>query len=253
MRNQLVYDIPTRLFHWLFAGLFIAAFLIAKTIDDESPLFSYHMLAGFLLGFIVLLRVIWGFVGTRHARFASFALHPKELLAYFTGLFSGDRRKWAGHNPASSWAALAMLGLALGLGVTGYLMTTGQKKAFEDVHELLANGFLVVVLMHIAGIILHTLRHRDGIGMAMIDGAKSEISPMETISSSRPLVALVFLGLVATFATHLAGNFDREKQTLNFFGTTLELGENEGNADENHGDVNRDHEEDEDHDDDDEN
>lgn len=227
MRNRLIYDIPTRLFHWLFAGLFVAAFLIAKTIDDESPVFSYHMLAGLLLAFTVLLRIVWGFIGSKYARFASFALHPKDLVAYFTAILSGDKRKWAGHNPASSWATLVMLVLALGLGATGYLMANGQKEAFEDVHELLANGFLVIVLMHVAGVILHALRHRDGVAMTMVNGAKSNIPQAETISNSRPVVALLFVGLVATFVVHLASNFDGQKQTLNFFGTTLQLGENE--------------------------
>lgn len=249
MRNQLIYDIPTRIFHWLFAGLFVVAFLIAKTVDDDSPVFSYHMLAGLILGFTVLLRLVWGAVGTKHSRFASFALHPKDLLAYFKGILSGDKRKWAGHNPASSWAALVMFGLAIGLGTTGYLMSTGQKEAFEDVHELLANGFLVVVLMHIAGVALHTLRHFDGIAMAMIDGSKSGVSQSETISNSRPVVALFFVGLVATFATHLASNFDSQKQTLNLFGSTLQLGENEGSEETEHGGANESHEEGEDDDD----
>lgn len=80
MRNQLIYDLPMRIFHWLFAGLFIAAFLIAKNVDDESPVFSYHMLVGLLLGFTVLMRILWGFVGTKHSKFTSFALHPKDLV-----------------------------------------------------------------------------------------------------------------------------------------------------------------------------
>lgn len=250
MRNRLIYDIPTRLFHWLFAGLFVAAFLIAKTVDDESPIFSYHMLAGLLLAFTVLLRILWGFFGTKHSRFRSFALHPKDLVAYFTGLLSGDKRKWAGHNPASSWATLAMLAISLGLGITGYLMASGQKEEVEDVHELLANGFLVVVLMHVAGVVLHALRHRDGIAMTMIDGTKSEeIAETETISSSRPAIALLFVGLVATFAVHLATNFDGQKQTLNFFGTTLQLGENEGGTAGEHGAASDDNKENEDGDD----
>lgn len=235
MRNRLIYDLPTRLFHWLFAGLFIAAFLIAKTVDDESPAFSYHMLAGFLLTFIVVLRILWGFIGSKYARLTSFALHPKELTVYFTGILSGDKRKWAGHNPASSWATLAMLALSVGLGVTGYLMASGQKEAFEDVHELLANGFLVIVLMHIAGVVLHAFRHRDGIAMTMFNGEKSEVPQTETISNSRPVVALLFVSLTATFAVHLARNFDGQKQTLNFFGTTLQLGENEGSDESEHG------------------
>lgn len=235
MRNQLVYDLPMRIFHWLFAGLFVGAFLIAKTVDDESPTFVYHMLAGFLLGFVVVLRLVWGFVGAKHSRFSSFALHPKDVTAYFTGILTGDKRKWAGHNPASSWAALIMFGLALGLGVTGYLMANGQKESFEDVHELFANGFLVVVLMHVAGIILHSLRHRDGIALSMVDGAKEGVKKEEEIASSRPAVALVFVALVATFTMYLVKNFDQQKQTLNVFGTTLQLGENEGENTGHHG------------------
>lgn len=128
-----------------------------------------------------------------------------------------------------------MLALSLGLSVTGYLMASGQKESFEDVHELLANGFLVVVLMHVAGVILHVLRHHDGIAMTMIDGAKSDTPQAEAISNSRPVIALVFLGLIATFAVHLARNFDGQKQTLNFFGTILQLGENEESDGAEHG------------------
>lgn len=227
MKNQLVYDLPMRVFHWLFAGLFVGAFLIANVVDDESPIFAYHMLAGLMLGFVVLLRVVWGFVGTRHSRFSGFALNPKDLVSYFTGILSNDQRRWAGHNPASSWAAVIMFVLALGLGLTGYLMANGHKETFEDVHDLMANGFLVVVLMHIAGVVLHGLRHQDSIATSVIDGTKKDIPANETITSSKPFIALVFVGLIATFAVHLAKNFDRQNQTLNFFGTTLQLGENE--------------------------
>jgi cytochrome b len=59
MGRQLVYDLPTRLFHWVFAGLFLIGFIIAKTIDDDSSWFDYHSLAGLSLGFLVVLRIIW--------------------------------------------------------------------------------------------------------------------------------------------------------------------------------------------------
>lgn len=228
MRNKLVYDLPTRLFHWIFAGLFIFAFAIAKNIDDELSTFSYHMLAGLVLGFTVVLRFIWGFVGTKYARFSSFALAPKDLFTYFKGIRSGDKRKWAGHNPASSWASLIMMALALGMGITGYLMTTGNKETFEDLHELLANGFLVIVLLHIAGVILHAFRHRDGIALTMIDGAKGHLPQVESISSPRRGVAILFIGLITTFSIYLVNQFNSQQRTLNLFGNTLQLGESEG-------------------------
>jgi cytochrome b len=227
MKKQLVYDLTTRIFHWLFAGLFVTAFVIAKTIDDDSPVYSYHMLAGLLLSFSVVLRLVWGFVGTKYARFSSFALHPRDLANYFKGIVSGSKRRWAGHNPASSWAALVMMGFALGLGLTGYLMARGQKEQFEDVHELLANGFLIIVLFHVAGVLLHALRHKDGIALAMLDGQKTELASKDSISGSRPLMALLFVALIASFSMYLLKNFDSKNQSLQLFGNALQLGEAE--------------------------
>ena len=225
MRKTLIYDLPTRLFHWLFAGFFLTSFVIAKTIDDETVLFSYHMISGLLLGGLVLWRLVWGFVGSQHARFADFSLHPMELKNYFAGFIFGSKKKWSGHNPASSWAALVMLVLAASLAVTGYLMTTGSKEAVEDIHELLANAFIVVVGLHVTGVILHTLRHRDWIGLSMLDGKKDLHESSEAITSKRPIAAVVLIALVGGFAFYLNNNFDTTQGTLNLFGSRLEIGE----------------------------
>ncbi len=128
MKSSLVYDLPTRLFHWIFSALFIISFTIGKFVDDESLLFSYHMISGLLLGSLVILRIIWGMAGTKHARFSGFALNPIDLRNYLVGIVSGSKKRWAGHNPASSWAALSMLIFALGLVTTGFLMTTGYEE-----------------------------------------------------------------------------------------------------------------------------
>lgn len=80
MSIKLAYDLPTRIFHWCFALLFVFSFFIAKVIDDDSALYAYHMLSGILMSLLVILRVFWGFVGTRYARFSSFMLHPKDLI-----------------------------------------------------------------------------------------------------------------------------------------------------------------------------
>ncbi len=225
-----VYDWPTRLFHWSFAGLFLSAFLIAKWIDDDSPTFAYHMLLGILLSSTVLLRGIWGLTGTRYARFASFALKPSDLFSYFKSLLTGRTERRLGHNPASSWAALLMMGLALGLGTTGYLMTTGgDKELIEEFHELVANAFIVVVIGHVAGVLLHMIRHRDGIGLSMIHGNKHPVSGESPITRTHPGVGFLYLLILAGFALHLVRNYDATAQSLNLFGTTLQLGEgNEG-------------------------
>lgn len=230
MRQHLVYDLPTRLFHWLFAGLFLTGFIIAKTVDDESPWFNYHSLAGLTLGFLVLLRILWGLFGTKHARFTGFALKPVELFSYFKGILTGNKKRWAGHNPASSWAGLTMMFFALGLAVTGYLMTSGpNKESFEDAHELFANGFIIVVILHIAGIALHTIRHQEMIGLSMIDGKKEDIAMDQTIPSSKTPFGILLVGLVVAFGLHIFKNYDGQTRSLKFFGTTLQLSENEEN------------------------
>ena len=225
MRKNLIYDLPTRIFHWFFVALFIFAFFVAKTIDDENPVFSYHMIAGLMLGELVVLRLIWGIVGTKYARFSSFVLRPKNLIEYSKGILTGIKKRWDGHNPASSWSTIIMLGSAMMLAITGVLMTTGAKETFEDIHELFANAFLVTALLHIAGVLLHALRYQDGIALAMIHGKKEKASDYSQISGHKPMIALLFVILISVLGYDLYKNYSISTQELKFFGKTLSLGE----------------------------
>ncbi len=241
MKKYLIYDLPTRIFHWLFSSLFVVAFLITKTIDDENPLFSYHMLAGLILGQLVILRIIWGFIGTRYARFSSFALKPSELIEYFKAILSGDKKKWIGHNPASSWGALVMLGSALFLAISGILMTSGYKKLFEDAHEIVANVFLITVLLHIAGILLHSFRHQDAIALAMINGKKSGSERDTSIVSAKPFSALVLILFVFFIVGNLYQSYNIGTNELNLFGKILSLGDKDKKHDKNKSHHEKDH------------
>lgn len=225
--RKLVYDLPTRLFHWLFAFLFLMAFFIGKTIDHESTTFIYHMLAGLSLGFIVFLRLIWGFAGTKHSKFSGFDLNIKNLFAYLQGILKNSKKKWAGHNPASSWAGIIMILLTIALVTTGILMTSGDRDAFEDIHEIFANTFIIVVIMHIAGILLHTVRHKEMIGLSMIDGKKEQVSEQDTINSANYQVGILFVALFIAFNFYIKNHLNLENKTLKLFGTTLQLGEAE--------------------------
>ena len=236
-RQQLVYDLPTRLFHWVFAGLFLISFVIAKTVEDETPLFAFHSLAGLILSFVVLLRIVWGFLGSQHARFTGFALKPFDLIKYMKGILTGSQERWAGHNPASSWAAVAMMLLALGLGVTGYLMSTGpDKDMFEDVHELMANAFVVIAILHVTGVVVHTLRLGEWIGLSMLDGKKENIAPAQTIPSAYAGVGIVFIALIVSFSMYLYKNFDSTTGVLKAFGSSLQLGEGPESGENESGD-----------------
>jgi cytochrome b len=241
MRQVLVYDLPTRFHHWLFAGFFLTAFAIANLVDDESVRFPLHMLAGLGMVFVVLLRLAWSLVGTRHARFTDLDLNPLHLFAYLKGVVAGGGRRWIGHNPASSWAALAMVGLALGLGATGLLMATGRGGALEDVHELLANAFLVVVVLHLGGVAAHVLRHRDRLQATMVTGRKHAIASESPLPTSAPAAGIVFVLLTGLFVGYLARNYDAQARTLQLFGSTLQLGEDEhGSGERDEGRYDRD-------------
>ena len=235
MTKGLVYDLPTRIFHWLFAGLFLTAFVITKTVDDEAVAFSYHMIAGMTLSFLVVLRILWGIFGTQHAKFSSFALRPADLVSYMTGVFTGSTRRWAGHNPASSWAALIMMILALALGMTGFRMATGpENHDIKEIHEFLATSFMVVAVTHVLGIIVHTVRHKELIGLSMIDGKKDNPSQGQTISDQKTLIGVVGLLLVLAWGGNLLTKFDPNTRSLKVFGIHLQLGENEEEERGNH-------------------
>ncbi len=236
MKPYYLYDLPTRIFHWLFAGFFLIAFIISKTVDDDSSLFSWHMLAGMLLVFVAFLRIILGIVGGNYSKFSRFSFDPRDLFHYFKGILTGDKKRWHGHNPASSWVTVIMLALALGLGITGYLMSSGGENDFyEELHELLANAFIIVVILHICGIVLHTLRHREMISLSMIGGRKKDLLPNADSSSNRTTLGLIFLGLVIIFGVYLGVNYNSSRRSINIFGTMLSLGESEENeSKENH-------------------
>ena len=223
MDNRLIYDVPTRVFHWLFSLLFLVSVLIAKNVDDESVIFSYHMLGGFILLLLVILRIIWGFIGSKYARFSHFRLKPSDLVKYFKSYFSIQRPRWIGHNPASSWAAILMMGLALGLSVTGYLMVSGEKETYEDIHELLANIFIVTAIAHVAGVTIESLRTKSMMGFSMIHGKKIEISKEEEIIHTYKAAGVSLFVVILGFSYYLYKSFNPKNGVLNVFNQQLQI------------------------------
>lgn len=222
-----VWDLPVRLFHWLLAGCFVAAFGIAQLVDDDSAAFAVHMLLGGVMAFTVVLRLVWGLVGSRHARLKAFAYGPAAVVAYVRGALAGEDERHVGHNPGAGVAIFLIFALVLGLATTGALM--GQVgEAFEEVHEVLAYALLTVVGLHVAGVVWHLVRHRENIVRSMIDGAKLG-DPADAIPSAHPAVAVVFLLLTGLWGWGLVSGYDRagSQVRLPLVGVTLALGEGE--------------------------
>lgn len=226
MSTVRVYDLPTRVFHWCFATLFVVAYAIANLVDDESSRFAWHMLAGVTLGVAVLLRLIWGLVGTRHARLSDLTLSPRQLAGYLKDVVTGGSRRWVGHNPASSWAALSMMGLTLTLGASGLAMVTGVAPEWvEEAHELMANLFLAMVLLHLAGLAVHVLRHRDALPLSMLHGRKLELPANTQGVPARGVAAVLLLAGIVGTGGLLLRRYDPASGALDLFGTHLVLRE----------------------------
>jgi cytochrome b len=227
MTRILVWDLPTRLFHWLLVVGFAAAAFLALVLGEDHALFPFHAILGLVIALIVLFRLIWGFVGSRYARFTSFAFGPGAVIGYLRDTLRGAGTPHVGHNPASAWAIFSMLFLVLALAGTGVLLGRDHEWA-EELHELLAYAMLGVVAAHLIGVVLHTIRHRENITAAMIHGRKS-VDAASSISSTYPRVALALILVTTMWAVALVRGFNPATRELRVpvVGAILQVGEGE--------------------------
>lgn len=200
MNRILVWDLPVRLGHWLLASGFVLAWLTS----ESEELRLVHALAGGAVVGVVLFRVVWGLVGTRHARFAGFVRGPGAAFGYLRGLLTGRAPHAAGHNPAGGWAIVALLALGLLSGASGWLTYNEiGGEVFGELHEGLATAMLVLVLVHLAGVVVGSLAHRENLARAMFTGLKRGTAD-EAILGARPFAAIALAGWVALCAWWLA-------------------------------------------------
>jgi cytochrome b len=175
-----VWDRFVRLFHWTL----VVAFTVAYVTED--PLIV-HVWAGYLVGVLVVARVVWGFFGSPHARFSDFLYAPTVTLGYVRDLLlfrSGQRH--LGHSPGGGYMVILLLTFLAATVITGLIVYGGDQqagplagmftedtgKAMEEWHELLANITLVLVLIHIAAVILASFVYRENLVRAMVSGYK---------------------------------------------------------------------------------
>lgn len=244
MSRILVWDLPTRLFHWLLAVTFTVSLGVGLFVSDENPLFAVHGLLGLVIGLMVFFRIFWGLLGSKYARFSSFLFSPLELYSYIRAALGGKTTRYAGHNPGSGYAVFVMLFLLAGLVATGLLC---QWEFFEEVHGFFAYAMLVVVSAHLAGIIVHTAKHKDNITFSMVSGYKDG-DANEGIPTARPLAGAVFLMLTFYWTVSVFSNLDQQSRqtTLPFIGTTIQLVEAQDKIKERRGGKHGHHGEDDD-------
>ncbi|MGE0485553.1 MAG: cytochrome b/b6 domain-containing protein [Gammaproteobacteria bacterium] len=190
-----VWDRFVRFFH----GSLVTAFATAWLSAEEND--AVHSIAGYAVIALVLARLAWGFVGTRHARFADFVRGPRAVMRYLRSLASGAEHH-VGHNPAGGWMVVALLAMLLLTTATGAIVygyeghgpfattlaparATGapesatERKArrraehrWEEIHEFAANTTLVLIGLHVAGVVVASRLHRENLVRAMFSGYK---------------------------------------------------------------------------------
>jgi len=194
-QSILVWDLPTRIFHWLLAACFVGAF----ATGDSERWRDIHIMLGYTMLVLITFRVIWGFIGSRYARFGAFTFGPGRVAQYLRSLLSAKPEHHVGHNPAGSWAIYLLLSLTLIAGITGYAtLNEFGGEWLEEIHEGAANAMLAVVLAHIAGVIASSLRHRENLVRGMITGRKIG-TIAEGIRKPHRMVAAILLAGVIGF------------------------------------------------------
>lgn len=121
------------------------------------------------------MRLLWGVLGTPYARFSQFVRHPKSVVQYLLATFRGREARYIGHNPAGGMMVLALFSFVAVTSFTGWMMTTDAyfgEDWVENVHGLSADGLLVLVFIHVGGVVLASVRHRENLVRAMITGRK---------------------------------------------------------------------------------
>lgn len=188
-----VWDAPVRVIHWLLVLCFGGAYL---TADSESWRLL-HVILGYNMVLLVAIRIVWGLVGTRYARFSQFVRGPGAVLRYLRAMLSGKPEHHTGHNPAGALAIVAMLGLMLAIGASGWILyNDAGGDAWEDVHEVLANTMLGLVLVHVAAVVISSRLHRENLVRAMITGRKQGAAGTGIQRLWRPLAILIIAGVL---------------------------------------------------------
>lgn len=192
-REVPVWDIIVRVGHWCL----VAAFFIAYFTEDE--LLGVHTWAGYVVAGYVAVRLVWGFAGSKHARFADFAYSPLKAVRYFADLIRARAPRYLGHSPAGAMMVFALLFTLTGTALTGMAELAqsrgegplapiierrasiatdeqsaqmNEESALLAAHELFANLTLILVILHVGGVALASRAHKESLVKAMITGTK---------------------------------------------------------------------------------
>ena len=200
-KDNPLWDIPTRLFHWL-----IVVCIPLSWWSAENENYELHEWLGYTVIVLVISRVAWGFVGSRHSRFRDFLVGPRAVLAYLGGRGAAS----AGHNPLGGWSVMALLSLLLLQGISGlfnsddvffsgplyYGASVTVQDAMGLVHEVAFDLLLALVALHILAVLYHQYVRKEPLVQAMVRGsAPGRRGDAAPVPACRALLLLLLVGL----------------------------------------------------------
>ncbi len=164
-----VWDPLVRIFHWSLVGCFTFSFLTGDEWEKA------HIYSGYTIIGLLTFRVIWGLIGTEHARFVNFIYSPGRVFGFLADTLKMRAQRYIGHNPAGGAMVIALILAIAGTATTGFMMTTDAYwgvEWVEEVHEVLANSTLALIGLHIAGVVIASFEHKENLVRAMVTGWK---------------------------------------------------------------------------------
>lgn len=221
-KKVLVWDLPTRICHWLLAVSIVYSWYCIEIVEDMEQ----HFWSGYTILTLILFRLIWGFIGSRYARFSSFLFPKEEIVSYAKSIKSRTINKhYLGHNPIGSLSALAMMLAILLQASTGLFNSDDyyfgplsgliDKKLtayLSSIHQLNFDLLKLLIATHIIAILYYKFYKKENLSKAMITGKKTALATDEgnkpvAISGSKLILALLVLALCAAIVYGLANAF----------------------------------------------
>jgi cytochrome b len=222
-RSQIyVWDLGVRLFHWLLVCSVAAAFVSG----NFAPRWwlDLHLIAGTCVAALIIFRIVWGFTGSTYARFTSFVVSPIAAVAHLLALLGGRGGHHIGHNPIGALMILALLSTLMALIATGVVTLGGTLKdgplatfvpyasgeIARQFHHWLGSGLLGLIGVHVAGVLVETLRTKENLITSMVTGRK-DAPPNALLAKNVPphtrlaaaLVLALFISLGAVIAMQM--------------------------------------------------
>ncbi len=178
-----VWDPFVRFFHWSLASAFFIAYF------TEDDFLAVHSWAGYLIFSLLVIRLAWGFIGTRYARFSNFVYSPKNIMQFLKDTLHLRAKRYLGHNPAGGAMVILLIFSLLMTTSSGILLLGAEEQAgpvaywftqpvgfwgdaLEEIHEFFANFTLLLVVVHVFGVLVESLIHKENLVSAMITGFK---------------------------------------------------------------------------------